>query len=99
MRRLTRRRRRRQHTLSRPWRALVNHLIGKMYSLERNIILSKDSKHVDIINKARGASVRALEDTLTIQEIAQETGHQLFVVTASSSRSIQASLRHSTSRT
>lgn len=53
---------------------IVNHLIGKMYSLERNIILSKDSKHVDIINKARLRIRESLEDTLTIQEIAQELG-------------------------
>mgnify|MGYP002521553235 FL=1 len=53
---------------------IVNHLIGKMYSLERNIILSKDSKHVDMINKARMRIRESLEDTLTIQEIAQELG-------------------------
>ena len=53
---------------------IVNHLIGKMYSLERNIILSKDSKHVDIINKARLRIRESLEETLTIQEIAQELG-------------------------
>lgn len=53
---------------------IVNHLIGKMYSLERNIILSKDSKHVDIINRARLRIRESLEDTLTIQEIAQELG-------------------------
>ena len=53
---------------------IVNHLIGKMYSLERNIILNKDSKHVDIINRARLRIRESLEDTLTIQEIAQELG-------------------------
>ena len=53
---------------------IVNHLIGKMYSLERNIILSKDSKHVNIINRARLRIRESLEDTLTIQEIAQELG-------------------------
>ena len=53
---------------------IVNHLIGKVYSLERNIILSKDSKHVDIINRARLRIRESLEDTLTIQEIAQELG-------------------------
>ena len=51
---------------------IVNHLIGKMYSLERNIVLSKDTKHVDMINKARLRIRESLEDTLTIQEIAQE---------------------------
>lgn len=53
---------------------IVNHLIGKMYSLERNIVLSKDAKHVDMINKARLRISETLEDTLTIQEIAQELG-------------------------
>jgi len=53
---------------------IVNHLIGLMYSLERNIILGKDSKHVEIINKARLRIRESLEDTLTIQEIAQELG-------------------------
>ena len=53
---------------------IVNHLIGKMYSLERNIILGKDSKHVDIINRARLRIRESLEDTLTIQDLAQELG-------------------------
>lgn len=53
---------------------IVNHLIGKMYSLERNIVLSKDTKHADMINKARLRIRESLEDTLTIQEIAQELG-------------------------
>ena len=53
---------------------IVNHLIGLMYSLERNMILNKDSKHVDIINKARLKIRESLEGNLTIQEIAQELG-------------------------
>ncbi len=53
---------------------IANHLIGLMYSLERNIELNKDSKHVDIINKARLRIRESLEDNLTIQEIAQELG-------------------------
>lgn len=53
---------------------IVNHLIGVMYSLERNIILNKDSQHVDMINKARLRIRESLEDNLTIQEIAQELG-------------------------
>lgn len=53
---------------------IVNHLIGLMYSLERNIILNKDSKHVDIINKARLRIRESLEGSLTIQEIAQDLG-------------------------
>ncbi len=59
---------------------IVNHLIGKMYSLERNIILSKDSKHVDIINKARLRIRESLEDTLTIQDLAQELGISYSIV-------------------
>ena len=53
---------------------IVNHLIGLMYSLERNIELSKDSKHVDIINKARLRIRESLEEDLTIQDLAQELG-------------------------
>lgn len=53
---------------------IVNHLIGKTYSLERNIILGKDSKHVDLISKARYRIRESLEDNLTIQELAQELG-------------------------
>ena len=53
---------------------IANHLIGLMYSLERNIELNKDSKHVDIINKARLRIRESLEGNLTIQEIAQELG-------------------------
>ena len=32
---------------------IVNHLIGMMYSLERNIELNKNHLHVDMINRAR----------------------------------------------
>ncbi len=53
---------------------IVNHLIGVMYSLERNIILNKDSIHVDMINKARLRIRESLEASLTIQEIAQDLG-------------------------
>lgn len=53
---------------------IVNHLIGKMYSLERNIILSKDSRYVELANKARQRIRETLEGTVTIQEIAQELG-------------------------
>ena len=53
---------------------IVNHLIGLMYSLERNIELNKDSKHVDIINKARLRIRESLEEDLTIQDLAQELG-------------------------
>lgn len=53
---------------------IVNHLIGLMYSLERNMILNKDSKRVDMINKARLRIRESLEGNLTIQEIAQDLG-------------------------
>ena len=53
---------------------IVNHLIGVMYSLERNIVLSKDSHHVDLVNKARLRIRETLEESVTIQEIAQELG-------------------------
>lgn len=53
---------------------LVNHLVGMMYSLERNIELSKDHAHVDMINKARLRIREALESSLTIQQIAEELG-------------------------
>ncbi len=53
---------------------IVNHLIGLMYSLERNIILNKNTKHVDMINKARLRIRESLEGDLTIQEIAQDLG-------------------------
>lgn len=53
---------------------IVNHLIGLIYSLERNIELNKDSKHVNIINKARLRIRESLEENLTIQELAQELG-------------------------
>lgn len=53
---------------------IVNHLIGAMYSLERNIQLSKNRSHVDMINRARLRIREALESNLTIQEIAEEQG-------------------------
>ncbi|MBR1389239.1 MAG: helix-turn-helix domain-containing protein [Prevotella sp.] len=53
---------------------LVNHLIGKMYSLERNIELSKNQQQVDMINRARLRIRQALESDLTIQRIAEEMG-------------------------
>lgn len=52
----------------------VNHLIGLMYSLQRNIILSKNSAQVDMINRARQRIRESLESNLTIQEIADELG-------------------------
>lgn len=53
---------------------LVNHLIGKMYSLERNIELSRNQQQVDMIDKARWRIRESLESEITIQGIAQELG-------------------------
>ena len=53
---------------------IVNHLIGVMYSLERNIMLSKNSVHVDLVNKARLRIREGLEANVTIQQIAQDLG-------------------------
>ena len=53
---------------------LVNHLIGKMYSLERNIELSRNQQQVDMIDKARWRIRESLESEPTIQGIAEELG-------------------------
>ena len=53
---------------------LVNHLIGMMYSLERNIELSKNQQQVDMINRARLRIRQSLESDLTIQRVAEEMG-------------------------
>lgn len=54
---------------------IVNHLIGMMYSLERNIELkSRNQTHVDMINKARLRIRESLESSLSIQEVAEELG-------------------------
>lgn len=54
---------------------IVNHLIGMMYSLERNIELkSHNQAHVDVINKARLRIRESLESPLTIQQVAEELG-------------------------
>lgn len=53
---------------------LVNHLIGMMYSLERNIILNKNHSHVKMISQARMRIREALESDLTIQQLADELG-------------------------
>jgi AraC-like DNA-binding protein len=45
-----------------------------MYSLQRNIILNKDREHVEMINHARQLIREALEEDLTIQQIAEEMG-------------------------
>ena len=53
---------------------IVNHLIGIMYSLERNLQLSKNQSHVDMISRARLRIREALESSLTIQQVAEDMG-------------------------
>ena len=53
---------------------IVNHLVGLMYSLERNRELSKDLGHVDMVNRARLRIRESLESDLTIQQVAEEMG-------------------------
>lgn len=53
---------------------IVNHLIGMMYSLERNIELNKSHTHIDMVKRARLRIYEALESSLTIQQIAEELG-------------------------
>ncbi len=54
---------------------IVNHLIGKMYSLERNIeLMSRSQSHVNMINRARLRIRESLECPLTIQQVAQDLG-------------------------
>lgn len=53
---------------------LVNHLVGLMYSLERNLELSKQGNKVEIVNRARNRIRQSLETNLTIQELAEELG-------------------------
>jgi len=54
---------------------IVNHLIGMMYSLERNIqLMSRSQAHVDMINRARLRIREQLESSLTIQEVAEDMG-------------------------
>lgn len=53
---------------------IVNHLIGTMYSLERNIVLYKNTQHVDLINKGRLRIRETLEEAVSIQDISQELG-------------------------
>lgn len=53
---------------------IVNHLIGMMYSLERNIELNKNYAHVDMVKRARLRIYEALESSLTIQQVAEELG-------------------------
>jgi len=53
---------------------IVNHLIGMMYSLERNIELGRNQGHVDMINRARLRIRESLEAPLTIQQVAEDLG-------------------------
>lgn len=53
---------------------LVNHMIGIMYSLERNIELNKNQQQVDMVSKARLRIRESLESDVTIQTIAEELG-------------------------
>ena len=53
---------------------IVNHLIGLMYSLERNIELNKNQLQVDMVSKARLIIRESLESDMTIQQIAEDLG-------------------------
>jgi AraC-like DNA-binding protein len=54
---------------------IVNHLIGMMYSLERNIqLMTRNQAHVDMVNKARLRIRESLESPLTIQQVAEDLG-------------------------
>ena len=53
---------------------IVNHLIGLMYSLDRNRQLSRNQQQVDMISRARMRIRESLESDLTIQQIAEELG-------------------------
>lgn len=53
---------------------LVNHIIGVMYSLERNIELNRNQAHVDMVNRARLRIREHLESSLTIQQVAEDLG-------------------------
>ena len=53
---------------------MVNMLIGMMYSKERNIQLSRNQAHVDMISRSRLRIREALESSLTIQQVAEEMG-------------------------
>ena len=53
---------------------IVNHLIGTMYSLERNMELNKNQAHVDMVNRARLRIRESLESPLTIQQVASDLG-------------------------
>lgn len=53
---------------------IVNHMIGLMYSLERNLDLGNRQGHSDMIQKACLLIRENLETDLTIQQLAKELG-------------------------
>lgn len=53
---------------------IVNHLIGLMYALERNILLDKNAAHVNMVMRAQQHIRESLESTLSIQDIAEMLG-------------------------
>ncbi len=53
---------------------ITNNLIGLMYSLERNMELSRKGGYVDMINRARLRIREGVESKITVQEIAAELG-------------------------
>ena len=53
---------------------IVNHLIGLMYSLERNMKLNRRGGYVEMIAKARIMIREGVESKITVHEIAAELG-------------------------
>ena len=53
---------------------IVNHLIGLVYSLERNLILEKQGANVILVDKARLVIRQNLETDITMQEVASQLG-------------------------
>lgn len=53
---------------------ITNHLLGLMYSLDRNNSLGKDKKVIDCINRARILMYEHIEDVLSIQDVAEKLG-------------------------
>jgi len=53
---------------------IVNHLVGLMYSLERNRALSHNRAHLEMIHRARLRIRETVDGQLTIQQLAAEMG-------------------------
>jgi len=54
---------------------IVNHMVGTMYSLERNLELrNRNQSHVEMIGRALLRIRESLESPLTIQQVADEMG-------------------------